>query len=93
LKHDLLAVQLHGKESVAFCESVAKNSKRHQKYGVFSIQDEFDFRILEPFGSCSDYFLFLILRGITWTGNGTNFRLEDIRKLSFYKTIFLSGGI
>jgi phosphoribosylanthranilate isomerase len=57
---------------------------------VFSIQDEFDFSILEPFEAVCDYFL-LILRGITQETEQLS--IESIRKLSFYKTIFLSGGI
>jgi phosphoribosylanthranilate isomerase len=55
LKHDLLAVQLHGKESVAFVKRCETNFHT-EIIKVFSIQDEFDFSILEPFGSCLDYF-------------------------------------
>jgi phosphoribosylanthranilate isomerase len=57
---------------------------------VFSIQDEFDFRILEPFGSCLRLFP-LILRKLP--EETEQLSIESIRKLSFHKTIFLSGGI
>jgi phosphoribosylanthranilate isomerase len=79
-------------ESVAFCQKLRNQlAKDIEIIKVFSIQDEFDFSILEPFEAVCDYFL-LILRGITWRKRN-NFRLDSIRKLSFDKTIFLSGGI
>jgi phosphoribosylanthranilate isomerase len=52
LKHDLQVVQLHGKESVDFCQELQVKVN----YKVFSIQDEFDFSALKPF----EEFLFSI---------------------------------
>jgi phosphoribosylanthranilate isomerase len=45
--HDLQAVQLHGKESVVFCEELKKRlPKEIEIIKVFSIIDSFDFEVL-----------------------------------------------
>jgi phosphoribosylanthranilate isomerase len=72
LKHDLQVVQLHGKESVDFCQNCAANCQRYWNYKVFSIQDEFDFSALKPFEEFCDYFLF-DTKGKLPGGNGTTF--------------------
>jgi phosphoribosylanthranilate isomerase len=57
LKHDLQVVQLHGKESVDFCQELQKQlPKGIEIIKVFSIQDEFDFNALKPFEEFCDYF-------------------------------------
>jgi phosphoribosylanthranilate isomerase len=46
--HDLQAVQLHGKESVVFCEELKKEiAKEIEIIKVFSIIDSFDFEVLK----------------------------------------------
>jgi phosphoribosylanthranilate isomerase len=60
LKHDLQVVQLHGKESVDFCQELRSQlPKGIEIIKVFSIQDEFDFSALKPFEEFCDYFLIL----------------------------------
>lgn len=92
-KHVLQAVQLHGHESVAFCEELRKIlPKDIEIIKVFSVQDEFDFSILEPFEAVCDYFLF-DTKGNLPGGNGTTFDWKLLENYPSTKPFFLSGGI
>jgi phosphoribosylanthranilate isomerase len=92
-KHDLQGVQLHGKESASFCETLRNQlPKDIQIIKVFSIQDEFDFSTLEPFESLCDYFLF-DTKGKLPGGNGTTFDWKVLENYPSTKPFFLSGGI
>jgi phosphoribosylanthranilate isomerase len=92
-KHDLQAVQLHGDESVEFCENLKKNTpKLIEIIKVFSILDTFDFAALKPFESVSDYFLF-DTKGKLPGGNGTTFDWKVLENYPSTKPFFLSGGI
>ena len=91
--HDLQAVQLHGDESVEFCETVKKNvPKLTEVIKVFSILDTFDFAELKPFESVCDYFLF-DTKGKLPGGNGTTFDWKVLENYPSTKPFFLSGGI
>jgi phosphoribosylanthranilate isomerase len=93
LKHDLQAVQLHGKESVDFCQELRSQlPKGIEIIKVFSIQDEFDFSALKPFEEFCDYFLF-DTKGKLPGGNGTTFDWTVLKKYPSTKPFFLSGGI
>ena len=92
-KHDLQAVQLHGNESVEFCESLKKNlPKMIEVIKVFSILDTFDFSEIKPFESVCDYFLF-DTKGKLPGGNGTTFDWKVLKNYPSTKPFFLSGGI
>ncbi|PAM96608.1 N-(5'-phosphoribosyl)anthranilate isomerase [Flavobacterium sp. IR1] len=92
-KHNLQAVQLHGQESVAFCEELKNSiSKKIEIIKVFSVGDDFDFNVLEPFETLCDYFLF-DTKGKLPGGNGTTFDWEILKKYKSKKPFFLSGGI
>lgn len=92
-KHDLQAVQLHGNESVEFCESLKKKlPKGIDVIKVFSILDTFDFEILKPFEPVCDYFLF-DTKGKLPGGNGTTFDWKVLEQYPSNKPFFLSGGI
>jgi len=93
LLHDLQAVQLHGQESVAFCEEL-KNilPKEVEIIKVFSIIDSFDFEVLKLFEALCDYFLF-DTKGKLPGGNGTTFDWTVLGKYPSTKPFFLSGGI
>ncbi len=92
-KHDLQAVQLHGNESVEFCETLKKNlPKEIDVIKVFSILDTFDFGILKPFEPVCDYFLF-DTKGKLPGGNGTTFDWKVLEQYPSTKPFFLSGGI
>lgn len=93
IQHDLQAVQLHGKESVAFCEELRKKiGIRVEVIKVFSILDTFDFSILLPFESVCDYFLF-DTKGKLPGGNGSTFDWKVLENYPSNKPFFLSGGI
>lgn len=93
LLHDLQAVQLHGQESVAFCEELKNRlPKEVEIIKVFSIIDSFDFEDLKPFEALCDYFLF-DTKGKLPGGNGTTFDWTVLEKYPSTKPFFLSGGI
>ena len=89
-KYDLSVIQLHGNESVAFCESLKDEKVKIIK--VFSVNDDFDFSILEPFETVCDYFLF-DTKGKLPGGNGIVFDWKVLEKYPSTKPFFLSGGI
>ncbi len=92
-QYDLQAVQLHGHESVTFCQELKEylgNSIEIIK--VFSVDSEFDFNELKPFESVCDYFLF-DTKGKLPGGNGTTFDWKVLEKYPSQKPFFLSGGI
>lgn len=92
-KYNLQAIQLHGDESVAFCENFKKNApKAIEVIKVFSILDTFDFTELKPFESVCDYFLF-DTKGKLPGGNGTTFDWKVLENYPSTKPFFLSGGI
>jgi len=92
-KHDLQAVQLHGQESVAFCLDLKnKMGSAIQIIKVFSVTDDFDFSVLEPFETACDYFLF-DTKGKLPGGNGIAFDWKVLEKYPSKKPFFLSGGI
>ena len=96
--YDLQAIQLHGEESPAFCESLkeqrntdsSKNAIKIIK--VFSIKDEFNFDILRPYEEVCDYFLF-DTKGKLPGGNGYTFDWKILKDYPSTKPYFLSGGI
>nr|WP_298555109.1 tryptophan synthase subunit beta [uncultured Algibacter sp.] len=98
-KHQLQAVQLHGKESPEYCNNL---KKRHAELvsishpieiiKVFSIKDEFDFSILKPYEQVSDYFLF-DTKGKLPGGNGYTFDWNVLNNYPSTKPFFLSGGL
>ena len=99
-KYDLQAVQLHGKESPAFCDKLknvistkSDGTKKHLEIiKVFSIKDDFDFGALEPYETVCDYYLF-DTKGKLPGGNGYTFSWEVLKDYPSRKPYFLSGGI
>ncbi len=96
-KYHLQAVQLHGNESVEFCQEL--KAKIDSKIGVsieiikvFSVDESFDFEILKPFEKVCDYFLF-DTKGKLPGGNGTTFDWKILENYNSEKPLFLSGGI
>jgi phosphoribosylanthranilate isomerase len=91
--HDLQAVQLHGHESVEFCESLKKNIPNQiDIIKVFSILDTFDFAQLNSYENVCDFFLF-DTKGKLPGGNGTTFDWKILKQYPSTKPFFLSGGI
>ena len=69
-KHQLQAVQLHGKETAFYCALVQQFKVEVIK--AFSIKDHFDFSLLIPYEQAVDYFLF-DTKGALPGGNGYGF--------------------
>lgn len=93
IKHDLQAIQLHGKETVEYCKELQKQlPKGIEIIKVFSILDTFDFEILKPFEKVCDYFLF-DTKGKLPGGNGSTFDWSILMQYTSSKPFFLSGGI
>ena len=89
-KHNLQGVQLHGDESPEFCEQLRAYEIIIIK--VFSIKNQFDFKILEPYEDVCDYYLF-DTKGKEPGGNGYTFNWNVLKKYPSSKSYFLSGGI
>ena len=88
--HKLEAIQLHGLESPEFCEKIKNLGVEIIK--AFSIDENFNFNVLEKYELCSDYFLF-DTKGKSPGGNGISFDWEILRNYKYKKKFFLSGGI
>ena len=87
-KHDLQAVQLHGDESVEFCENLKKKLPNLiDVIKVFSILDTFDFAILNSYENVCDFFLF-DTKGKLPGGNGTTFDWDVLKKYPSTKPFF-----
>jgi len=91
-KYKLLFVQLHGKESPAFCDQLKEQIPQIKIIKVFSIQDGFDFGQLRQFEDVCDYYLF-DTKGKLPGGNGYTFNWKVLKKYPSTKPYFLSGGI
>jgi phosphoribosylanthranilate isomerase len=92
-KYNLQAVQLHGQESVDFCtELKSKLAHSIEIIKVFSVGENFDFKLLEPFEMVCDFFLF-DTKGKLPGGNGTTFDWKVLENYPSSKPFFLSGGI
>jgi phosphoribosylanthranilate isomerase len=105
--YQLDLVQLHGDESVDFCEKIKETSRSesrdHSKDGlivslpkkiikVFSVGNDFDFSILKPYEAVVDYFLF-DTKGKSRGGNGVAFNWDILKKYNSEVPFLLSGGI
>ena len=89
-KLKLQAVQLHGQESVDLCSQL--KALPIEVIKVFSVDDDFDFKVLEPYKAVSDFFLF-DTKGKEHGGNGIKFNWDILQKYDGSKPLFLSGGI
>ena len=96
IKYHLQGVQLHGKESPEFCAQIASALKEANLKAdiikVFSIKDDFDFKVLEPYEEVCDYYLF-DTKGKLPGGNGYTFDWSVLKAYPSTKPYFLSGGI
>jgi phosphoribosylanthranilate isomerase len=89
---ELLYVQLHGKESPAFCDELKKEVPQIKIIKVFSIKDNFDFSVLRHFEDVCDFYLF-DTKGKLPGGNGYVFNWGILKNYPSTKPYFLSGGI
>lgn len=91
-KHQLLGVQLHGNENPEFCKQLKSELLGVEIIKVFSIKNDFDFNLLEPFEEVCDFFLF-DTKGKLPGGNGYKFDWKVLNDYPSTKPFFLSGGI
>ena len=84
----LQAVQLHGNESPEYCGKI----NNVEVIKVFSIKNEFNFDVLQPYETVCDYYLF-DTKGKLPGGNGYTFNWNVLKNSPSTKPYFLSGGI
>jgi phosphoribosylanthranilate isomerase len=89
-KYNLKAVQLHGKESVIYCEEIKSTGVEVIK--AFGVDENFDFAKLEAYLNVVDYFLF-DTQTPAHGGSGKVFNWELLSNYKFDKPYFLSGGL
>jgi phosphoribosylanthranilate isomerase len=83
-------VQLHGSESVEHCRELRAHNVHVIK--VFQVDDEFDFKVTEPFEAAVDFFLF-DTKGKYYGGNAVPFNWSVLKKYQQRIPFFLSGGL
>ena len=83
-------VQLHGKETPELCHHLKNLGIDVIK--VFSVDETFNFSVLEPYEEVCDYYLF-DTKGKLPGGNGYVFDWEVLENYPSTKPFFLSGGI
>jgi phosphoribosylanthranilate isomerase len=97
-KYNLSAIQLHGSESVAYCQhlknelSKSMPSKNMELLKAFGLATSFDFGLLKPFNDTVDYFLF-DTKTTEYGGSGLTFDWQILEGYSEEKPFFLSGGL
>jgi len=89
-QHQLDFVQLHGDESMVYCEKLKKRNVGVIK--VFSVDDAFDFRVTRNYSDVVDYFLF-DTKGKYHGGNGQAFDWTLLKRYDQEIPFFLSGGL
>lgn len=87
---NLDTIQLHGEESPILCQQLKRNGLKVFK--VFSVDDHFDFSVLNPYKSVVDYFLF-DTKGKARGGTGKQFNWSVLKKYDQEIPFILSGGI
>jgi len=89
-KYDLQYAQLHGNEMPDICRSLRQKGVNIIK--AFSIDENFNFAMLNNYKSFCDLFLF-DTKGDKPGGNGVPFDWKLLKKYDNEKPFFLSGGI
>jgi len=88
--HALDYIQLHGDDSVRFCEEVRDHDLKIIK--AFAVDDAFDFESTKPYKGIVDYFLF-DTKGELRGGNGAAFNWRALERYDQEVPFFLSGGL
>ena len=89
-EHKLQAVQLHGKETPDYCDSI--NELGVEIIKAFNVHDDFDFKKLKSYEKNCDFYLF-DSKGRLPGGNGFSFDWTVLKNYPHKKPFFLSGGI
>ena len=88
--HALDFVQLHGTEPLEMCVELRNEGLGIIK--VFSVDNLFDFRSLEPYKKAVDYFMF-DTKGPGYGGSGQTFNWKLLKSYDQEIPFFLSGGL
>ncbi len=100
-KYNFKVIQLHGNESPQYCRdlqselecfSETENTESIEIWKVFSIKDQFNFEILQPYEGIVNYFLF-DTKGKEKGGNGYTFDWSVLNNYPSETPFILSGGI
>ncbi len=89
-RHHLDYAQLHGDESMTYCEELKEYSIKIIK--VFRVDEDFDFANTKQFESVADFFLF-DTKGKLYGGNAQPFDWTLLNQYNQAVPFFLSGGI
>lgn len=89
-KYGLSLIQLHGDESVEQCKEL--KSKGYTIVKVFQVDNDFDFRVIEPYKKQIDYFLF-DTKSEGYGGTGKKFDWSIFDRYDNEVPLFLSGGL
>ncbi|WP_246029471.1 phosphoribosylanthranilate isomerase [Pedobacter nototheniae] len=90
--YNLKAVQLHGNESVDYCNELHTAFNGLEIIKAFGVDDDFDFSITIPYENSVDYFLF-DTKTKAHGGSGKTFSWRLLDQYKGNKPYFLSGGI
>ncbi len=82
-------LQLHGDESPQLCDNLRE---QFTIIKAFSMDENFDFKILDKYQNVVDYFLF-DAKGLGYGGNGTSFDWNLLEAYDNEIPLILSGGI
>ena len=88
-EYKLDMVQLHGNESVAFCDEVAQHIATIKAFGV---DERFAFADTEAYLPSATYFLF-DTKSSVFGGSGKKFDWQKLSEYRFDNPFLLSGGI
>lgn len=91
-KHSLDVIQLHGEESPEYCRLLFQQNKVLEIWKVFSVGQDFNFKVLKPYETFVSKFLF-DTQGIHKGGNGIVFNWEILSDYPSQKEFIISGGI
>lgn len=88
--YEINTLQLHGDESPAFCGEL--KDKGFKVIKAFGVDEQFDFKKLEPYKNKVDFFLF-DTKGKDRGGNGVTFDWSVLKNYDNAVPFFLSGGL
>lgn len=97
-ENNLIAVQLHGDESVSFCEELIRHSElvsglnNVEVIKAFSVDETFDFEKTKAYSKCCQLFIF-DTKGKGYGGTGLKYDWDLLKKYKGETPFLLSGGI
>jgi phosphoribosylanthranilate isomerase len=83
-------IQLHGNESPEYCEAL--RNMGYTLIKAFGISADFDWKALDAYQTCVDFFLF-DTKSPQHGGSGLTFDWTDLEQYPLAKPYFLSGGL